>query len=214
MAKAPQNRRRTEPAEVDQVLLDLASSLLAEYFFDPENEARYLELYPSRRSRPGDPPLVEETLQRDGKALEWRVDVLGHRNSFRVAMRHQAFSADVEGIWQFQQETFRQGRVMRRTGNPGRTAAAAGAMLQALAGGEPTGEELADLLAALSDDLEAPLIGDDPEEPPPATSTERARARALVERLRSRPDSEPRNRGPDVARDDAADSAGAHRSTG
>ena len=192
MAKAPRDRPRTEPTEVDRLLLDLASGLLAEYFFDPDNEARYLELYPSRRAAPDDPPLAEATLLQDAMALKWRLSVLGQRNSFRVAMRHPAFTANIEGTWQFQRETLRQGRVVQRTGNPERIVEAARSLMQVLAGDEPSKEELDDLLAALSDGLETPLIGDNPREPPPATSAERDRARALVEQLCRKPGSGPR----------------------
>jgi hypothetical protein len=192
MAKATHGRPRTDPSEVDRLLLDLASGLLAEHFFDPDNEARYLELYPSRRAAPDDPPLAEATLLQDAMALKWRLNVLGQRNSFRVAMRHSAFTANVEGTWQFQRETLRQGRVVQRTGKPERIAEAARSLLQVLAGDEPSKEELDDLLAALSDDLETPLIGDNPREPPPATSAERDHARALVEQLCRKPGSEPR----------------------
>jgi len=195
MAKAPQGQPQTEPDDVDRLLLDLASRLLSEYFFDPDNEAHFRELFPSRRTPPrgavraANPPaapelpLAEETLPHNGKTLNWRLDMLGHRNGFRLSMKHPVFTATVEGMWQFQRETLRQAHVVQRTGNSRRTAAAVEGLLATLAVSEPTQEQLDDLLAALSGAPETPLIGDNPEEPPPATSADRDRARALVGQL-------------------------------
>lgn len=192
MPKSPRGQPRTEADDVDRLLIDLASGLLAEHFFDPDNEARYLELYPSRRAPVDAPALAEATLRQDGKTLRWRLDALGSRNGFRVGMVHPAFTAQVEGAWQFERETLRQGRVVQRTGALARAAAAAEGLLEALDGDEPSQEELEDLMAALSDESEAPLIGDDPEEPPPATAAERNRAGSLLGQLARKADSEPR----------------------
>ncbi len=202
MAKAPQGQPEIKPDDVDRLLLDLASGLLAEFFFDPDNEALYRELFPSRRTPPrgtvraANPPatpelpLAEETLPHNGKTLNWRLDMLGHRNGFRLSMEHPVFTATVEGIWQFQRETLRQGRVVQRTGNPRRIAAAAESLLATLAVSEPTQEQLDDLLAALSEAPETPLVGDNPEEPPSATSADRDRARTLVGQLVRKPHGE------------------------
>ncbi len=138
------------------------------------------------------PPLAEETCGFGGGDLDWRLDVLGNRNGFRTTMHHPAFSAKVEGTWQFQREALRQGRVVQRSGRPAAITEAAEALLDHLSRSDPSEEELEDLLAALTEETESPLIGDDPREPPPATSGERDRLRSLVGQLARKADSEPR----------------------
>lgn len=191
MAKKPQAGAPSSADDSDRLLIDLASALLAEYFFDPDNEAQFLETYPSRKASPGNAPLVDDTMESGSGELHWRLEVLGQRNAFRVTMRHPAFTAVVEGVWQFQRETLRQSRVVHRSGGRGTMAEALEYLLDDLTGGNPTEEELEDFLAALADDVEAPMIGDDPKEPPPATTAERHRLLDLVEQLARRPDSEP-----------------------
>jgi hypothetical protein len=181
--KAPRGQPPIDPVEADTLLLDLAASLLAEHFFDPETEARYLELYPSRRAPPDAAPLTEEAIRQDGRTLEWQLEALGQRNGFRVTMRHPKFTASVEGVWQFQRETLSRGRVVERAGDPKLIAREARSLLNALTVDEPNDEDLADLLAVLSGHGETSHIGDDSNQPPPATPAECDRALALVERL-------------------------------
>lgn len=190
-------RPQTEPDDADRLLLELASALLADHFFDPDNEAAYRKVQPSGRAAsraappvPG-PPLAEDMLEAGGNELKWRLDALGHRNGFRLSMRHPVFAAIVEGTWQFQREALRQGRVIERSGDPGQAAEAAEALLAAFTDAEPSQEELDDLLAALSEVAGTPSGGEQParpfdenaQEPPPATDAERNRARSVVERL-------------------------------
>ncbi len=181
--KAPHGRSPVDPIEADTLLLDLASCLLAEYFFDPDSEARYLELYPSRRAPHDAPPLTEEPIRQQGKALTWRLAATGQRNGFQVTIIHPKFTVSVEGVWQFQRQTLSRGRVVDRAGDPKQIARKARSILNALTVDEPSDDDLADLLAFLSGHPETPPLADDADQPPPATTAERDRARALVERL-------------------------------
>ena len=202
MAKSSQGQPQTEPDDVDRWLLDLATGLLADYFFDPDNEALYRQLFPSRRTpargaprlvEPSTPelPLTEQTLHHADKTLNWRLDILGQRNGFRLSMEHPAFTAQVEGIWQFQHETLRRGQVVQRTGHSRRIVEAAEGLVQELGVCALSQEQRDDLLAALAEVPETPMIGDNSDEPPPATDAERDHTRLLLGRMARKPAAEP-----------------------
>jgi len=183
MPKPPQVQPQAEPDATDKLLLDLAAALLTDYFFDPDNESRYLKLYPSRRATGDDVLLVEETRQLNTLAWSWRLDVLRRKDGFRILVWHPEFTASVEGTWRFRQETLRPARVVLRTGSQAAIASAVEALVDDIVGFDPSDEEFQDLMAALVEETDAPLVGDNPEEPPPATSAERARVKALAMRL-------------------------------
>ena len=193
MARKPPEttQPKAKPDEADHLLIELASAILADYFFDPDNEAEYKQRYPSRRSPPaqepgalrGDPPLAEDKIEAQDGDLDWRLDALVNRNGMRLTLHHPAFSAAVEGIWQFQRETLRHARVIQRHGAPESIANSIETLLDDWDDDGPTEEELEDLLEALSDGGDPPLTGDNPDEPPPATTDERNKLRVLLAEL-------------------------------
>ncbi len=197
MARKPREttQQLAKPDDVDQLLIELATAILADYFFDPDNEAEYKERYPARRSPPsndpgpprGDPPLAEDTVEGDDGDLDWQLDVLANRNGFRLTLRHPVFSAAIEGIWQFQRENLRNARVVQRDGTRNAITTAVEDLLDDMEGDGPSDEELQDMMAILSEISESPLTGDNPAEPPEVTWDERQRLRALLtERTRRR----------------------------
>src|SRR3954464_6975403 len=96
----PQDRKQAEPDEIDLLLIDVATALLAEYFFDPDNEALYKQRYPTRTAPPGkepgtlrgDPPLFEDEVEAGRHPVHWRLDALSNRNGLRLTMTHRSFS--------------------------------------------------------------------------------------------------------------------------
>jgi hypothetical protein len=190
MARKPEGtiQRKAKPDDVDRLLIELATAILADYFFDPDNEAEYKERYPARRSPPsndpgplrGDPPLAVDTLEGEEGDLDWQLDVLTNRNGFRLTMSHPSFSATIEGIWQFQRENLRNPLVIQRDGTRKAISEAVEDLLDEMDGDGPTEEELEDLMAVLSEIGDSPLTGDNPDEPPEATWEERQRLRALL----------------------------------
>lgn len=196
--KRPDDGPVPDSGEVDAALIHAATAVLAEYFFDPENEAEYKARYPSRRSPPnkepgdlrGDPPLVEDHTSHGGNPVRWRIDALTSRNGLRVTLKQRGFSATIDGLWQFQHETLRNARVVQRTGSPKAVLNAIEDLLEEFAGPEPSDEEMEDFIAALSggSDDGRLLMGDDsPEEPPPADLDDRAQLKDLVDRCVRRP---------------------------
>src|SRR4051794_25491471 len=201
----PQDAAPTDSHEVDLLLIDVASALLADYFFNPDNEASYKRRYPARSAPPGkepgalrgDPPIAEEAVDAGRKPVRWRLEAMSNRNGLRLTMTHQSFSAAIEGIWQFQRETLRGARVIQRTGSVKSILKTTGAMLDSLQGPGPTAEELEDLLAALSDATTAgPLLNERAEEPPPADLDDRLRLKDIVDQVtrRSKSDASPEDR--------------------
>jgi hypothetical protein len=195
----PRVRAGSEPDAVDELLIEVATTLLSDYFFNPDHEEGYQARYPSRKSPPGkdpgtprgDPPVAEDAIEAGGQPIRWRLDALSNRNGLRLTLTHRSFSAVIEGIWQFQRETLRAARVVERTGTARAiTKAAEAAMEEMLAPFAPSEEELEDLMAALSETGDASLMGDNAEEPPPADLDDRARLKQIVDQRTRRPKSE------------------------
>ena len=180
------------PDEVNETLIELATTLLSEHFFDPDNEQAYKQkLAGSRRAGDGGMLLRSETIELADGDCELRVEALKAWTQFRVALSHPAFSATIEGTWSFEIEELKQTRISC-TGDPLTIETAVLELLDELDETDLDDEEFADFMSSLGDDDDddVPLLGDDPSEPPEATSLDRNRVKAIAKRLARDPKSE------------------------
>jgi hypothetical protein len=184
MAKRPAAPRRAKPDPIDALLIDLAGKLLGDYFFDPDIEDDYKTLLSASKLAGSDSVLLEEyTLDLLDGECDVRIEALKTWTAFRISVAYHAFAMTVEGLWSFDQESLQQGKVISRAGSNDDIEAAIDDLLEELEGPDLDDEEMSDLMEALEDDSESPLIGDDPTEPPPATGLERSRVKAIARRL-------------------------------
>lgn len=180
-----------EPDEVDGTLIELAEMLLSEHFIDPDNEQAYKKKLSDTR-RGGDSSLVLrlETFELADGDCELRVEALKAWTQFRVALSHPAATATVEGTWSFELEELRQTRISR-TGDAEAIENAVVELMEELDESGPDDEEFAEFMAGLEDDDDdVPLIGDDPSEPPEATTLDRNRVKAIAKRIARDPKSD------------------------
>ena len=184
MAKRTTAPRPAKPDPTDALLIDLAAKLLGDYFFDPELEEEYKTILSTSKLAGNDSVLLEEyTIDLFDGECDVRVEALKTWTAFRVLASYGAFSMTVEGLWSFEDETLQQGKVVARAGSADEIEAAVDDLLEELEGPDLDDEEIEDLMSALEDDSESPLIGDDPAEPPAATGLERSRIKAIAKRL-------------------------------
>jgi len=198
MAKRPAAPRKAKPDPIDALLIDLAGRLLADYFFDPDTEEQYKTLLSASKLAGNDSLVLdEETFELLDGDCDIRIEALKTWTAFRVSAAYNAFSMIVEGLWSFDQEILQQAKVVARSGSKAEIEDAVDDLLDELEGPDFDDEEMADLLEALEDDSEAPLIGDDPTEPPPATGVERSRVKSIAKKLA-------RSREPELSLEDRA----------
>jgi hypothetical protein len=184
MAKPKTGRPGDKPDPTDLLLIDVASLVLATYFFDPDKEELYQMGLPAmRRSSMERVDVAEITVDLPEGECLLRIDALRTATAFSVSIEHPAFSATVEGLWDFDQEELRKSKIVSRTGSTKAIQAGVEALLEELDGPELDGEEFQDLMNALEDDSEVPRIGDDPREPPAATGLDRSRVKAIAKRI-------------------------------
>ena len=178
------------PNTVELALRMIAEMMLGDFFFDPENERKYKQdLLANRPTGTEGLVLHTETLELTGATCVLRIEALKRLTRFRVAVSHPAFDAKVEGIWSFAREELSQ-VTYSRTGDERVIEDALEAIIDEFASEDGDDEELLEFLNAneVDDDDEAPLIGDDPTEPPAATGLERSRLKATAKRIARRPD--------------------------
>nr|WP_294501526.1 hypothetical protein [uncultured Rhodopila sp.] len=176
--------RPAKPDPTDALLIDLAGKLLSDYFFDPDLEEEYKTILSTAKLAGDDSVLLEEyTIDLFDGECDVRVEALKTWTAFRVSASYGGFSMTVEGLWSFDQETLQHGKVVARSGDSDEIEAAVEDLLEELEGPDLDDEEMADLMSALEDESESPLIGDDPAEPPDATGLERSRIKAIAKRL-------------------------------
>jgi hypothetical protein len=179
-----------QPDIINDALLELAETLLSDFFFDPENEDRYKQtLSQNRPAGSAGVVLDQETVDLPDGTCTVQLEALRAYTRFRVGMLHPAFSASVEGTWSFDNEELRQAK-FSRNGDPEMIEAAIEALLEVLDDREVDEEEFADFLSDIEDDEEVPMIGDDPAEPPAATTLDRNRVKAIAKRVARQRDSE------------------------
>jgi hypothetical protein len=177
------------PDEVNEKLLELAEMLLSDFFFDPDNEQAYKRKLSQHRPAGTDGLLLDEdTIDLPDGDCTLRIEALRTLTRFRVGLEHPAFTAAIEGTWSFENEELSQTSISR-TGDSKIIATAVEAMIEAVDGADLDDEEFTDFLEHLDDDDddEAPLIGDDPTEPPPATALDRNRLKAIAKRIARKP---------------------------
>jgi len=178
-----------EPDEVNEALVELAEMLLSDHFFDPDNEQAYKQKHlDSRRAGGSGTVLLLNTIELPDGACEVRLEALKSWTQFRMSLSHPAFTATVDGTWSFETEELRQTRISR-TGDTEVIEADVQALIEELDDEGLNDEEFADFMAALDDD-DAPLIGDDPSEPPEATTLDRNRVKAIAKRIARDPKSD------------------------
>jgi hypothetical protein len=184
MAKRPAAPRKARPDPTDALLIALAESVLADYFFDPDTDEEYKTRL-SAAKLAGNESLVlnEETFDLIDGECDVRIEALKTWTAFRVSAAYNTFAMTVEGLWSFEQEMLEQAKVISRSGSKDEIENVVDDLLDELEGPDLDDEEMADLLGTLEDDDEAPLIGDDPTEPPPATGAERSRVKSIARKL-------------------------------
>jgi hypothetical protein len=192
MAKRSNTPPAPEPNETDTVLVLLAEMVLSDHFFDPGQEQTYKQkLSESRPTGVASVLLDEATVELEDGVCALRIEALRTWTHFRVGFVHPAFEATVEGSWSFDNEELDWTRVSR-TGDPDTIEAAVGEMMAEFEGEGLDDEEFASFMEGLDDedDDEVPLIGDDPAEPPEATSLDRNRVKAIAKRIARKPDAD------------------------
>src|ERR1700761_3512061 len=118
MAKRNDRPPAPVPDEHDESLIRLAEMLLADHFFDPDEEHAYKRLLSERRRAGAETVLLEqETIDLPNGACDVRIEALRTWTRFRVALAHSAFTATVEGTWSFETEDLKQTKISR-TGDP------------------------------------------------------------------------------------------------
>ncbi|MFL5279766.1 MAG: hypothetical protein ACJ8AW_01895 [Rhodopila sp.] len=184
MAKRPAAPRKAKPDPTDALLIELAERVLTDYFFDPDTEEEY-KAQLSAAKLAGNESLVlnEETFELVEGDCDVRIEALKTWTAFRVSIGYHAVTMTVEGLWSFEHETLEQAKVVSRSGSKQEIEDAVDDLLDELEDPDFDDEEMADLLDALDDDSEAPLIGDDPTEPPPATGADRSRVKSIARKL-------------------------------
>lgn len=181
MAKGKAGRK---PDAVDQILIDLATDILADYFFDPDHEDNYRLSFGRFRSRGG--PIVgfaEMTVDLEDGVCDLDISILPTAGAFRVGIKHPTFTASVEGQWDFDEEELHKAKVVSRTGSASAITDGCSAIFEAIEELDLDEEELDDLMGTLSDNAEHPRIGDDPKEPPAPTALDRSRVKAIAKKI-------------------------------
>jgi hypothetical protein len=184
MAKRNSATRTPKADPTDALLIELAGKLLGDYFFDPELEEEYKTILSASKLAGDESVLLEEyTIDLIDGDCDVRVEALKTWTAFRVSATYAAFSMTVEGLWSFEQETLQEAKVVSRSGTTSEIEAAVDDLVDELEGPDLDEEEMQDLMGALEDESESPLIGDDPTEPPEATGLDRSRVKAIAKRL-------------------------------
>ncbi len=177
----------TDPirAEIDESLFLLAEMLLSDFFFDEDKEQEYkLKLSKNRPTGSGSVLLDESTIDTDEGEATLRIEALRNWTQFRVVIQHPDFDATVEGTWSFENETLEPAKVTALKGDLEDVEIGVEMLIQEIEG-PLDDEEFAGFMESLEedDDDESPLIGDDPTEPPDATSIDRNRVKAIAKRI-------------------------------
>jgi hypothetical protein len=192
MAKRGTKPPAPEPDEINEALTLLAEMLLSEHFFDPDLEQIYKKkLSANRPAGTAGVVLEEDTIALPDGDCVFRIEALRTWTHFRIGFSHQAFTASVEGSWNFKNEDLQQVTVTR-TGDPDAIIATAEGMMEAIEGDDLDDEEFASFMDGLADedDDEVPMIGDDPTEPSEATALDRGRVKAIAKRFARKPDAD------------------------
>ena len=189
MAKQIDVAHAPEPGGLDESLILLAEVLLSDYFFDPDKEQAYKQsLSRTRPSGTAGLPLEDETIKSLEGDCEVRIEALRTWTRFRVVLSAASFSAKIEGTWSFEHEELSQTKVSR-SGEPAVIEAAVDAMIDTIEGAGLEDGEFAEFINGLDDDDDgASLVGDDPTEPPEATTLDRNRVKAIAKRVARKPD--------------------------
>lgn len=174
--------------DADDALIALAETVLANYFFDMDNEADYKRRQAARKPKDDAPLLLQDGPVEDVEGCEIRLDALRARSRFRVSIQHPEFDAAIEGVWHFDNEELSQPAVVRH--GDADTIETEAEILIALLEGDAEDEDddddddFSDFLADMEDDDDdlVAAIGDDPSEPPPITTLERNRLKAIAKR--------------------------------
>jgi hypothetical protein len=178
------------PDLINEALLELAETVLSDFFFDPENEQAYKRALSKNRPT-GDHGLLltEETFALPDADCVVRLEALRTMTRFRVGVAHPTFDATVEGVWSIDDEVLSGTRVTR-TGDPAAIEDAVQAMIDVIDERELDEDEFTDFMDEAEDDEDVPLIGDDPTEPPEATALDRSRLKAIAKRVARATDGE------------------------
>ncbi len=180
-----------EPDELDTLLIELASTVLSDHFFDPDREQAYkAALSATRLSGAAGVPLEEYAMDLPEGECTVRLEALKTWTTFRVRFSGDGFDTAIEGAWSFEREELRPAAVVARAGKAELIESAADNLMDELAGLDLSDEEAENMMELLEDDSPAPLIGDDPKEPPPPTGLERNRVKAIAKRMARMPEPE------------------------
>ena len=184
------------PDDIDNALIESVEAFLSEYFFDPDAEDAYKEQLSAERARMGDSLLLQEAdFTVRGSRCNVRLEALRTWTMFRLGFDHKEFAATIEGSWSFDLQELQKPRVTNRRGSRQVWEEALDGFDEIWSGPLDASED--DELSADydsedddadEDDDDELLLDLDPKEPPPATSTDRARVKAIAKRLARRAD--------------------------
>lgn len=195
MSKKP-DRQPIEPDDIDISLIETAERILAEYFFDPDNEDIYRQQLSARRSRPAGSVILDEaTVDVFDSPCTVRLEAMRTWTMFRVAFSHRDFGASVEGSWSFDNQELLKPKVSDRRGDRETLQDAIDQIDEYCFSTDPEDDideldGMVDPEEAEDDDYAAALIGDNPAEPPAATAVDRSRIKAIAKRLVRQPGTE------------------------
>ena len=184
MAKPTSAPPASNQAEIHEAIILLADVILSDYFFDPDNEDVYKQRHSTNRPAGSAALLLEEeTLELEDAECTLRIEALRSLTHFRITVVHPSFTAAVEGRWSFDNEELDGAKVTKLTGNLDNIEALVEEIIQEIEGSALDDDVLADVMEAIGDDEEVPLIGDDPTEPLEATALDRNRIKAIAKRI-------------------------------
>ena len=192
MAKRTNAPPAPDPEPVDESLIALAELLLSEHFFDPDEEQTYKQQLSENRPAGGSGLLLDESsIDLPNGSCDLRLEALRTWTRFRIGLLHPTFAATVEGAWNFSEEKLSQAKV-NWTGDLETLREAVDVFIEDFEASDLDDDEFAEFMNGLErdDDEDAPLIGDDPTEPPEATTLDRNRVKAIAKRAARKPDAD------------------------
>lgn len=176
-----------EPDETDLLLFELAAAVIGDYFVDPDREDEYkIMLRNAKRltNGPATTLLEEYGMDLPEGECQVRLEALKNWTVFRVSFDGDGFQTAVDATWSFDNVDTSSAKVVKREGDAEVIANWADDFLDHLEEPDLDDEEAASLFDSLEDDDEedTSFVGDDPKEPPEATSLDRNRIKAIAKR--------------------------------
>lgn len=169
--------------EIRELAVQVAEAVVADHFFDPDQEDEYKNHLSRMRASNSASALLEEfETEGEAGAVAVRLEALKAWTELRLIVMNDDSELVIEGSWSFTREEFAEKSISLRRGTPQAAEANLVAVMGELEGPDlDLGED--DFLDAEEEEDEFPDIGDNPAEPPPATADDGSRLKAIARRL-------------------------------